>query len=123
MFNGQAGLRVADTLAVHTSPYQTRLRTHDIPVHVLHSNHVPVVRYRLYGTWKNDSHNQHPQLIRKRADLIKMSKSLMKRISKENVKPLGRLMGKLTHNAPGYMFEYVSNAFVDYDINVLATSW
>ena len=67
-------------------------------------------RYRLYGTWKNESHNQHPQLIRKRADLIKMSKSLMKRISKENVKPLGRLMGKLTHNAPGYMFEYVSTA-------------
>ncbi|KAF0296371.1 THO complex subunit 2 [Amphibalanus amphitrite] len=48
-------------------------------------------------------------------DLIKMSKSLMKRISKENVKPLGRLMGKLTHNAPGYMFEYyITN--LSYDV-------
>ncbi|XP_043197007.1 THO complex subunit 2-like [Amphibalanus amphitrite] len=72
-------------------------------------------RYRLYGTWKNESHNQHPQLIRKRADLIKMSKSLMKRISKENVKPLGRLMGKLTHNAPGYMFEYMLGQIQIYD--------
>ncbi|XP_037078620.1 LOW QUALITY PROTEIN: THO complex subunit 2-like [Pollicipes pollicipes] len=72
-------------------------------------------RYRLYGTWKNDSHKPHPQLMRKRADFIKMSKSLMKRISKENVKPLGRLMGKLTHNAPGYMFEYMLGQIQIYD--------
>ncbi|XP_037087592.1 THO complex subunit 2-like [Pollicipes pollicipes] len=53
--------------------------------------------------------------MRKRADFIKMSKSLMKRISKENVKPLGRLMGKLTHNAPGYMFEYMLGQIQIYD--------
>lgn len=32
----------------------------------------------------------------------------MKRVSKENVKPLGRQIGKLSHCAPGFLFDYVS---------------
>lgn len=32
----------------------------------------------------------------------------MKRVSKENIKPVGRLIGKLTHASPGVLFDYVS---------------
>jgi len=31
-----------------------------------------------------------------------------RRLSKENIKPLGRQLGKLSHSAPGVVFEYVS---------------
>ena len=30
-----------------------------------------------------------------------------RRLAKENVKPLGRQIGKLSHTAPGVVFEYV----------------
>jgi len=30
-------------------------------------------------------------------------------LSKENVKPSGRQLGKLSHSNPGVLFEYVSN--------------
>ena len=32
-----------------------------------------------------------------------------RRLAKENVKPLGRQIGKLSHSAPGVVFEYVSS--------------
>ena len=32
-----------------------------------------------------------------------------RRLSKENVKPSGRQLGKLSHSNPGVLFEYVSS--------------
>ena len=32
-----------------------------------------------------------------------------RRLAKENVKPLGRQIGKLSHSSPGVLFEYVSS--------------
>ena len=66
------------------------------------------VRYRLYGQWKNDSHLHHPRLMCARADVIERAKYIMKRLAKENVKQLGRQLGKLSHSNPGALFEYVS---------------
>ena len=70
-------------------------------------------RYRLYGQWKNESHAQHPKLLRARADVIERCKYIMKRLAKENVKQLGRQLGKLSHSNPGAVFEYVSRALID----------
>jgi THO complex subunit 2 len=39
----------------------------------------------------------------------------MKRVSKENVKPVGRRIGKLTHNSPGFLFDYVLGQIQLYD--------
>ena len=50
----------------------------------------------------------HPSLIKKRVDAVKKVKHLMRRISKENVKPMGRLLGKLSHSMPTIIFDYVS---------------
>ena len=49
----------------------------------------------------------HPSLIKKRVDAVKKVKHLMRRISKENVKPMGRLLGKLSHSMPTIIFDYV----------------
>ncbi|KAG5888387.1 hypothetical protein JTB14_035693 [Gonioctena quinquepunctata] len=65
------------------------------------------IRYCLYSRWKNETYNLYPDLLRKRADSEKQIKNIMKRVSKENVKPVGRLIGKLTHCSPGFLFDYV----------------
>lgn len=39
----------------------------------------------------------------------------MKRVSKETIKPVGRHIGKLTHCAPGYLFDYVLLQIQIYD--------
>ncbi|KAJ8922768.1 hypothetical protein NQ315_007803 [Exocentrus adspersus] len=65
------------------------------------------VRYCLYSRWKNETYSMYPDLLRKRGESEKQIKNIMKRVSKENVKPVGRLIGKLTHCSPGFLFDYV----------------
>lgn len=65
-------------------------------------------RYSLYARWKNDTYLIHPRLIRRRGAAQKQIKALMKRVSTENVKPVGRSIGKLSHCSPGFLFDYVS---------------
>ncbi|KAL4230734.1 THO complex subunit 2 [Mactra antiquata] len=73
------------------------------------------LRYRMYGNWKNETYNQHPKLIRVKADCLEKAKYIMKRLSKENVKPSGRQLGKLSHSNPGVLFEYVIRQIEKYD--------
>ena len=63
---------------------------------------------RLYGLWKSDTYSQYPTLMRKKADIQKKSKNIMQRISKENVKPTSRKIGKVTNSSPVLLFDYVS---------------
>ncbi|XP_063232661.1 THO complex subunit 2 isoform X1 [Bacillus rossius redtenbacheri] len=72
-------------------------------------------RYCLYSRWKNDTCQSNAKLMRKRADALKKIKSLMKRVSKENIKPVGRLLGKLTHSSPGCVFDYMLLQIQIYD--------
>ncbi len=65
-------------------------------------------RYRLYGQWKTDTYATHPRLLRKKAKMQRSVKRIMQRISKDNVKPTSRQLGKLTHSSPGLLFDYVS---------------
>ncbi|BHF61082.1 THO complex subunit 2 [Sparganum proliferum] len=64
-------------------------------------------RYRLYGQWKHLSCQGEPVLLRKRTLILLRTKAIMKRLSKENVKQLGRHLGKLSHSNPGVLFDYV----------------
>lgn len=73
------------------------------------------VRYCLYSRWKNETYSLYPELLRKRGDSEKQIKNIMKRVSKENVKPVGRLIGKLTHCSPGFLFDYVLLQIQVYD--------
>ncbi|XP_037040201.1 THO complex subunit 2 isoform X2 [Bradysia coprophila] len=73
------------------------------------------IRYSLYGRWKNDTFLVHPKLIRRRGAAQKKIKALMKRVSKENVKPVGRSIGKLSHCSPGFLFDYILIQIQIYD--------
>ncbi|XP_057313993.1 THO complex subunit 2-like [Hydractinia symbiolongicarpus] len=73
------------------------------------------VRYRLYATWKNHSYMYHPKLILTKAKTIKRAKYITKRLSKENVKPSGRQIGKLSHSNPGILFDHLLDQIQRYD--------
>lgn len=73
------------------------------------------LRYSLYGRWKNDTYQIHPMLIRRRGQVQKHIKAIMKRVSKENVKPVGRQIGKLSHCSPGFLFDYILLQIQIYD--------
>ena len=72
-------------------------------------------RYRLYGLWKNDTFQNHPLLIRRKVDCVKRIKYIMKRVSKDNVKQTGRVLGKLSHSCPGFLFDYILSQIQIYD--------
>ncbi|KAL7863770.1 hypothetical protein SRHO_G00127540 [Serrasalmus rhombeus] len=63
-------------------------------------------RYRLYGQWKNETYSNHPLLVKVKAQTVDRAKYIMKRLTKENVKPSGRQIGKLSHSNPTILFDY-----------------
>ncbi|KAK7097709.1 THO complex subunit 2-like isoform X2 [Littorina saxatilis] len=73
------------------------------------------IRYRMYGHWKNETYYTHPKLIRVRADTVERAKYIMRRISKETVKPSGRQLGKLGHSNPGVLFELILTQIQRYE--------
>ena len=72
-------------------------------------------RYKLYGRWKNDSYSMHPVMMRERTLLLKKAKYIMMRVTKETVKPVSRGIGKLSHNNPAPIFEYILKQVQIYD--------
>ncbi|KAM9326092.1 THO complex subunit 2 [Gastrophryne carolinensis] len=72
-------------------------------------------RYRLYGQWKNETYNNHPLLVKVKAQTIDRAKYIMKRLTKENVKPSGRQIGKLSHSNPTILFDYILSQIQKYD--------
>ncbi|KAL1434887.1 hypothetical protein MTO96_001763 [Rhipicephalus appendiculatus] len=72
-------------------------------------------RYLLYHHWKNNAYKSHPLLIRVKADSLKKIKYIMKRLSKENVKPSGRQIGKLSHSNPCFLFDYILSQIQTWD--------
>lgn len=65
-------------------------------------------RYALYNSWKNDTHKYHAKLLTKKVEVQKKARSVMKRLCKDNTKPSSRVIGKISHYAPGYLFDYVN---------------
>lgn len=65
------------------------------------------VRYRLYGRWKNEHTARHPILNIRRGQVHGRTRYIMKRLSKETVKVIGRQVGKLAHTHPTVVFELI----------------
>lgn len=61
----------------------------------------------MYSRWKNEAGERIPSLMRVRGNSLQRIKHIMKRVSKENIKPQGRLIGKLSHAAPAFLFDYM----------------
>lgn len=72
-------------------------------------------RYRLYGEWKNEAYNRHPDMMLVQANTIDRTKYIMRRLTKENIKQSGRQMGKLSHGNPVVLFDCILNQIQRYD--------
>ncbi|KFM75173.1 THO complex subunit 2, partial [Stegodyphus mimosarum] len=72
-------------------------------------------RYMFYFQWKTTANVSHPPLIKVKADTLKRLKYIMKRLNKDNVKPSGRQIGKLSHSNPGYIFDYILSQIQTWD--------
>lgn len=66
------------------------------------------MRYFLYNNWRQLSYKHFPQLIRTKAECTEKIKYLLKRLTKENVRIHGRQIGKLSHNNPIIVCDFVS---------------
>ncbi|KAL3318562.1 THO complex subunit 2 [Cichlidogyrus casuarinus] len=71
-------------------------------------------RYRLYSQWKHTHCRVEPILAKCRAEVVAISRALMKRLSKDNVKPMGRQLGKLSHSNPCIMFDCLLSTMQKY---------
>lgn len=69
------------------------------------------MRYYLYNNWRQLSYKHFPQLIRTKAECTEKIKYLLKRLTKENVRIHGRQIGKLSHNNPIIVCDFVSLFF------------
>ncbi|XWS34347.1 hypothetical protein CRYUN_Cryun21dG0031800 [Craigia yunnanensis] len=57
------------------------------------------VRYRLYGEWEKDD-EQNPTILAARQTTKLDTRRILKRLAKENLKQLGRMVAKLAHANP-----------------------
>lgn len=64
------------------------------------------MRYSMYYVWREYVLKHQAVLSKKCQGKVNM-KSCMKRVSKENVKQIGRLLGKISHYSPATLFDYI----------------
>ncbi|OZC06059.1 hypothetical protein X798_06958 [Onchocerca flexuosa] len=71
-------------------------------------SHLPyTVRYRIYARWKTVHTIRHPQINICRGSTFGMTRYVLKRLSKETVRMMGRQLGKLCHVHPAVVFDYI----------------
>ncbi|VDK68981.1 unnamed protein product [Litomosoides sigmodontis] len=65
------------------------------------------IRYRTYARWKTIHTIRHPQINICRGSTFGMTRYVLKRLSKETVRMMGRQLGKLCHVHPAVVFDYI----------------
>lgn len=77
------------------------------------------MRYYLYNNWRQNTYKHFPHLIRAKAECQEKIKYLLKRLTKENVKIHGRQIGKLSHDNPIIVCDYILTQIQRYDNFIL----
>uniref|UniRef100_A0A158R5S7 THO complex subunit 2 n=1 Tax=Syphacia muris TaxID=451379 RepID=A0A158R5S7_9BILA len=73
-------------------------------------SHFPyMLRYRMYSRWKTVHTLRHSKINIRKAKTYGMVRYVVKRLSKESVRIMGRQLGKLCHAHPGVVFDYLLN--------------
>ncbi|ESQ34181.1 hypothetical protein EUTSA_v100065401mg, partial [Eutrema salsugineum] len=70
-------------------------------------------RYRLYGEWEKDD-ERNPLLLAARQVAKLDTRRILKRLAKENLKPLGRMVAKLAHANPMTVLRTIVNQIEAY---------
>ncbi|EYC09354.1 hypothetical protein Y032_0061g3295 [Ancylostoma ceylanicum] len=73
------------------------------------------LRYRLYGHWKYGNTIRHPEVNIVRGKVLGRTKYVLKRLSKETVRVMGRQLGKLCHIHPITVFDYLLSQVQTFD--------
>ncbi|CAJ0597189.1 unnamed protein product [Cylicocyclus nassatus] len=73
------------------------------------------LRYRLYGHWKYGNTIRHPEVNIMRGKVLGRTKYVLKRLSKETVRVMGRQLGKLCHIHPITVFDYLLSQVQTFD--------
>jgi THO complex subunit 2 len=72
-------------------------------------------RFDLYHDWREAAYSSSPELMLARALAMHDTRRVMRRLAKENVKQLGRLIGKISHCSPAAVFPVILDQLQSYD--------
>lgn len=72
-------------------------------------------RYAMYGEWKDSAYRRSPILTLRKAETERDVKAILRRLSTENVKQLGKALAKVAHTNPTITFAIALNQVQSYD--------
>lgn len=72
-------------------------------------------RFSLYGEWQTVAYKSHPELKLKASETDKDTKSILRRISKQDVKRFGRALAKTSTSNPLILWAVAINQIENYD--------
>lgn len=72
-------------------------------------------RYQLYGEWKDTLYRRVPALSVRKAEAERDVKSILRRLSTENVKKLGKTLARVAHTNPTIIFAVMLGQVQSYD--------
>lgn len=114
--------RWQDLIRGHLLPALSLLDSHVVAAHEIWSvlNYFPIEkRFAFYGEWKDMLYRKIPALSVRKAQSERDVKSILRRLSTENVKKLGKTLAKVAHTNPVVIFGVALNQVSSYD-NLIA---
>jgi THO complex subunit 2 len=73
----------------------------------------------MYGEWKDSTYRRIPALSVRKAEAERDVKGILRRLSTENVKKLGKTLAKVAHTNPTIIFAIALNQVQSYDNLIL----
>lgn len=114
--------RWLDILRIHLLPSISLLNNHSVSSLEIWEvlNLFPIEkRFELYGEWKDVWYRKIPVLGVRKAEAEKEVKSILRRLSTENVKKLGKTLAKVAHTNPAVIWSVALNQVMSYDNLIL----
>ncbi|GAA5926046.1 Tho2p [Sporobolomyces koalae] len=114
--------RWLDLLRIHLLPSLSLLSNHSVSsleVWAILSLFPIEKRFELYGEWKDVWYRKIPILGVRKAEAEKDVKSILRRLSTENVKKLGKTLAKVAHTNPTVIWSVALNQVMSYDNLIL----
>ncbi|GAA5964710.1 hypothetical protein JCM3765_004364 [Sporobolomyces pararoseus] len=115
-------LRWLDIIRIHLLPSISLLQNHSVSSLEIWEilNLFPIEkRFELYGEWKDVWYRRIPILGVRKAEAEKDVKSILRRLSTENVKKLGKTLAKIAHTNPCVIWSVALNQVMSYDNLIL----
>lgn len=114
--------RWLDILRIHLLPSLSLLQKHSVSSLEIWEvlKLFPIEkRFELYGEWKDVWYRKIPILGVRKAEAEKDVKSILRRLSTENVKKLGKNLAKVAHTNPCVIWTVALNQVMSYDNLIL----